>query len=163
MSTPPAVVLVEGEAGIGKSRLLSEYLASTLGSQQTSLVAVCPPYRQPQTLAPIVDAVRRSVDGVGDLGLSALACQGHAAEVCNPVGIAFVAAPTSSLLGTGGLNVDACRGLPSSSPSGGFRSILALSDRGYWFGVWLECRQVRLLRRPRPPTSHYSTDLRCTR
>ena len=72
LSTPPAVVLIEGEAGIGKSRLVNEFLSSPSGRRQTSLVAVCPPFRQPQTLAPVVDAVRRSVDDVAAMRLSAL-------------------------------------------------------------------------------------------
>ena len=71
LSTPPAVVLIEGEAGIGKSRLVNEFLCSPSGRQLSSLVAVCPPFRQPQTLAPVVDAVRRSVDDVAALRLSA--------------------------------------------------------------------------------------------
>lgn len=44
----PALVLVEGEAGIGKTRLLREFLGSDQQDQRT-LVAVCPPIRQPQT------------------------------------------------------------------------------------------------------------------
>ncbi|MFD6973997.1 ATP-binding protein, partial [Streptomyces sp. NPDC059949] len=72
----PAVVLVEGEAGSGKSRLVREALKATSTSPLHTLVAVCPPYREPSTLGPIVDAARHAVpDGikVGTLGLSALA------------------------------------------------------------------------------------------
>lgn len=58
--------MVEGEAGIGKSRLVSEFLAAPPGRRRTSLVAVCPPFGQPQTLAPIVDAVHRAVDEVAN-------------------------------------------------------------------------------------------------
>lgn len=66
----PAVVLIEGEAGIGKSRLLAEYLTST-----DSAIAVgdCPPFRQPQTLGPVVDAVGKAADSVRQLDLSPLA------------------------------------------------------------------------------------------
>jgi predicted ATPase len=64
----PALVLVEGEAGIGKTRLLTEALAE----QEGALVATCPPLRQPQTLGPIVDALRDAAGQVGQLGLSPL-------------------------------------------------------------------------------------------
>jgi predicted ATPase len=69
-----AVVLIEGEAGIGKSRLLAECLADCLavvGGQ--ILVADCPPFRQPQTLGPVVDAVRKAADSISGLTLSPLA------------------------------------------------------------------------------------------
>lgn len=69
----PSVVLVEGEAGIGKSRLLREFLASPAGQRLRTLVAVCPPFRQPYTLGPVVDAVRQAADNVTGLGLSGLA------------------------------------------------------------------------------------------
>ncbi|MFB7500208.1 AAA family ATPase [Streptomyces sp. NPDC056161] len=46
----PALVIIEGESGIGKSRLVREALA-----------AVCPPFREALTLGPIVDAVRQAV------------------------------------------------------------------------------------------------------
>jgi DNA-binding CsgD family transcriptional regulator len=65
-----AVVLIEGEAGIGKSRLLAEYLATT---DERILVADCPPFRQPQTLGPVTDAIREAADTVRGLPLSALA------------------------------------------------------------------------------------------
>jgi DNA-binding CsgD family transcriptional regulator len=72
MAGPPAVVLIEGEAGIGKSRLVREYLASDQGRKCRVLVAVCPPLRQPLTLAPVADALRQAVGDVGALRLSEL-------------------------------------------------------------------------------------------
>ncbi|HWS34419.1 MAG TPA: AAA family ATPase, partial [Actinoplanes sp.] len=54
LARPPAIVLVEGEAGIGKSRLLREWL--TAPDRRTALVSVCPPLRESLTLGPIVDA-----------------------------------------------------------------------------------------------------------
>lgn len=70
----PAVVLVEGEAGIGKSRLVAEVLGSPAGQEVTALVACCPPFRQPQTLGPLADALRQSVpEGLAGLRLSPLA------------------------------------------------------------------------------------------
>jgi DNA-binding NarL/FixJ family response regulator len=65
------VVLIEGEAGIGKSRLLAEYTATASGARM--LVADCPPFRQPQTLGPVVDAVRKATDTLAGLRLSPLA------------------------------------------------------------------------------------------
>jgi DNA-binding CsgD family transcriptional regulator len=67
------VVLVEGELGIGKSRLVSEYLAGAAGRAARPVVAFCPPFRQPQTLGPVADALRPAVADIGSLGLSGLA------------------------------------------------------------------------------------------
>ncbi|MET8327336.1 AAA family ATPase [Streptomyces sp. NPDC005181] len=72
----PALVLVEGEAGIGKSRLVQEALAAVANGGPRTLVAVCPPFREALTLGPIVDAARQAAPSgadVADLGLSALA------------------------------------------------------------------------------------------
>jgi DNA-binding CsgD family transcriptional regulator/tetratricopeptide (TPR) repeat protein len=69
----PAVVLVEGEAGIGKSRLVQEYLTSPAGQQRRSLTAVCPPFHQPFTLGPVVDALRQATGELAGLRLSGLA------------------------------------------------------------------------------------------
>lgn len=66
----PAAALVEGEAGVGKSRLIREHL-TTAGLR--SLVATCPPYREPSTLAPIVDVLQHSRDTVAGLPLTGLA------------------------------------------------------------------------------------------
>ncbi len=48
LARSPAIVLVEGEAGIGKSRLLREWSAAP--EQHTTLVSVCPPLRESLTL-----------------------------------------------------------------------------------------------------------------
>lgn len=68
----PAIVLVEGEAGVGKSRLLREFLSSRVARDKRSLVASCPPFREPCTLGPIVDAIRQATGQVAGLRLSAL-------------------------------------------------------------------------------------------
>lgn len=73
LAHPPALVLIEGEAGIGKTRLLQEYLASHPAPGHRALVACCPPLRQPQTLGPVADAIRQSTDSVRGLRLSTLA------------------------------------------------------------------------------------------
>lgn len=73
LARPPALVLMEGEAGIGKSRLVREFLDTGAGRQAGALVAGCPPFRQPHTLGPLVDALRRAATGgVAGLGLCAL-------------------------------------------------------------------------------------------
>ena len=74
LAQPPALILVEGEAGIGKSRLVHEALATT---KARWWLAVCPPFRDALTLGPIVDAARqcraeRSA-GLAGVTLSALA------------------------------------------------------------------------------------------
>ncbi|MGH3679304.1 MAG: ATP-binding protein, partial [Natronosporangium sp.] len=72
LSRPPAVVLVEGEAGIGKSRLVQELLVSPRMAGHRALVGVCPPYREPSTLAPVVEALRHAGRPVSELALSGL-------------------------------------------------------------------------------------------
>lgn len=73
LSVRPAVVLIEGEAGIGKSRLLRAYLTSPAGRAQRALVARCPPFRQPQTLGPLTDALRGATGDAARLPLTGLA------------------------------------------------------------------------------------------
>lgn len=73
LGRPPAVVLLDGEAGIGKTRLLREFLASQAERGHHALVGACPELRVPYTLGAVVDAVRDGVDNVAGLRLSGLA------------------------------------------------------------------------------------------
>jgi DNA-binding CsgD family transcriptional regulator len=73
LARPGAVVLIEGEAGIGKTRLVREFLASPVAQARKALVTVCPPLRQPHTLGPVTDALRQAIPSVAALGLSGLA------------------------------------------------------------------------------------------
>ncbi|MGW1177010.1 ATP-binding protein [Kitasatospora sp. NPDC002543] len=61
MLHPPAVVLVEGEAGIGKSRLVAEAAAGAAAAGRRVLTGFCHPLREPLAFGPVVDALR----GVG--------------------------------------------------------------------------------------------------
>jgi DNA-binding CsgD family transcriptional regulator/tetratricopeptide (TPR) repeat protein len=70
---PPAIVLLEGEAGLGKSRLLRQWLATAPRRPGKVLFSVCPPLREPLTLGPVVDAFRGIGVPVADLGLTELA------------------------------------------------------------------------------------------
>ncbi|WP_160310866.1 AAA family ATPase, partial [Streptomyces sp. 150FB] len=65
----PGPVVIAREAGIGKTRLLPELLWLR---RETALVAVCPPFREPYTLGPVVDAVRRLAGQVTGLPLTGL-------------------------------------------------------------------------------------------
>lgn len=67
------IVVVTGEAGIGKSRLLQEWVAGTPHLQRHALTSVCPPLRESLTLGPIVDAFLGTPRAVAGLGLSNLA------------------------------------------------------------------------------------------
>ncbi|MGW0299205.1 helix-turn-helix transcriptional regulator [Streptomyces anthocyanicus] len=68
----PAVVLVDGEAGIGKTRLVREFLAARTARRRRVLAGACPDLRVPYTLGAVVDAVRDGVGSVSGLGLSGL-------------------------------------------------------------------------------------------
>lgn len=70
---PGAVVLVEGEAGVGKSRLVQEFLRSSSVSDNSVLFGACPPFRDPFTLGPIVAALRATRADVASLRLDGLA------------------------------------------------------------------------------------------
>jgi len=57
---PPAVVLIEGEAGVGKSRLVSEVTAELVGRGGRVLYGCCHPLREPFPYGPVVDALRQA-------------------------------------------------------------------------------------------------------
>ncbi|WP_328666488.1 AAA family ATPase [Streptomyces sp. NBC_00322] len=57
---PPAVVLIEGEAGVGKSRLVSEVTADLLGQGGRVLYGCCHPLREPFPYGPVIDALRQA-------------------------------------------------------------------------------------------------------
>ncbi|WP_395292564.1 ATP-binding protein [Kitasatospora hibisci] len=58
MLRPPAVVLVEGEAGLGKSRLVAEAAAAAAAAGRRVLTGFCHPLREPLAFGPVVDALR---------------------------------------------------------------------------------------------------------
>ncbi len=71
LSESPALLLVEGEAGIGKTRLVRETLGSAPLRDRRVLQVVCPPLSEPFPLGAVVDALHRLV--ARDLALSPLA------------------------------------------------------------------------------------------
>ena len=73
LARSPAVVLVEGEAGICKSRLLQEWMAGAPHLRRHSLTAVCPPLRESLTLGPVVDAFLGTSQPMAGLELSTVA------------------------------------------------------------------------------------------
>jgi DNA-binding NarL/FixJ family response regulator len=73
LASPGSVVLVEGEAGVGKSRLVGEFLQTRAAGPRSVLFGVCPPFRDPFTLGPLVAALRATCSGVADLRLDGLA------------------------------------------------------------------------------------------
>lgn len=72
LSDPPVLVLVEGEPGIGKTRLVRECLDEPVLRELAVLEMVCPPLREPFPLGPIVDAVHRARPRAAELSLSPL-------------------------------------------------------------------------------------------
>ncbi|MFJ1709906.1 AAA family ATPase, partial [Kitasatospora sp. NPDC088346] len=68
----PAVVFVEGEAGIGKSRLVNEALAAPGSDSDIPVLhGWCHPLREPAPFGPVVDALRDGLTQItSDLGLS---------------------------------------------------------------------------------------------
>jgi predicted ATPase len=66
LEKPPAVVFVEGEAGVGKSRLIQE-AAAVLGSRGVRVVTGwCHPLREPLPFGPVLDALRGIRDWLPD-------------------------------------------------------------------------------------------------
>ncbi|MFC9331029.1 ATP-binding protein [Kitasatospora sp. NPDC057015] len=61
----PVVVLVEGEAGVGKSRLLREVTERLENEGMTTLTGWCHPLREPLPFGPVIDALRRARPDAG--------------------------------------------------------------------------------------------------
>ncbi|GAA1165224.1 ATP/maltotriose-dependent transcriptional regulator MalT [Kitasatospora gansuensis] len=57
---PPAVVLIEGEAGIGKSRLVREATATLAPERHCVLTGYCQPLREPFPYGPVFDALAKA-------------------------------------------------------------------------------------------------------
>ncbi len=57
-SAPPALILVEGEAGVGKSRLVREAASACAVEGRHVLVGHCHRLREPFLLGPVVEALR---------------------------------------------------------------------------------------------------------
>jgi DNA-binding NarL/FixJ family response regulator len=73
VSTPPTVVVLEGEAGIGKSRLLAELRDQTGGSGRCFATGWCRRIREPFPLGPVIDAIRGVGGELADTPLSPVA------------------------------------------------------------------------------------------
>lgn len=61
---PPSVALVEGEAGIGKSRLIREALAHPLVRGRQIVLGHCRPLREPFPYGPVFDLLRHLADAL---------------------------------------------------------------------------------------------------
>ncbi|MFC9331031.1 AAA family ATPase, partial [Kitasatospora sp. NPDC057015] len=62
LKVPPAVVLVEGEPGIGKSRLVQEATTVLAGNGKRVVAGLCHPLREPLPFGPVLDALRDTAD-----------------------------------------------------------------------------------------------------
>lgn len=73
VSAPPAVAVVEGEAGIGKTRLVLELQGHPQVADRWFVVGGCRAIREPFPLGPVLEAVRGLGDGLVPAGLSPVA------------------------------------------------------------------------------------------
>lgn len=69
----PAIAVVEGEAGVGKTRLVTELMASRSAGGRLALVGQCHPLRDPFPLGPVIEALRGVGHRAARLSLSPLA------------------------------------------------------------------------------------------
>ena len=69
VAAAPSIVVIEGEAGIGKSRLLQELVASEAGDA-LFLLGHCQHLLDPFPLGPVIDALRRHADRIETVRLS---------------------------------------------------------------------------------------------
>ena len=73
LSSPPSLVVIEGEAGSGKSRLILEALGDTALQGRPVLVGNCTAVGEPTPLEPVAAALR---------GLAAVELTGELSPVC---------------------------------------------------------------------------------
>jgi ATP/maltotriose-dependent transcriptional regulator MalT len=72
LSDPPAVVVIEGEAGIGKTRLVRELSARPERGGRPVVVGCCQHVREPFPLGPLIEALRKLGDQLGQVTHSPL-------------------------------------------------------------------------------------------
>lgn len=72
VSATPAVVTIEGEAGVGKSRLVAE-LQQWPDAPGPVLIGACHAVREPFPLGPVIEAIRRSGGDLRGLRLAPIA------------------------------------------------------------------------------------------
>ncbi|HEY6737960.1 MAG TPA: AAA family ATPase [Actinopolymorphaceae bacterium] len=70
---PPALVVVEGEAGIGKTRLIGELPSHPLLTGRVFVVGGCRPIREPFPLGPVVEALQTAGGALNTAALSPVA------------------------------------------------------------------------------------------
>lgn len=69
----PAVIVIEGEAGIGKTRLVSEVVRRAELARRRWLIGSCRPIREPFPMGPVIEALRGLGDELAGAGLSPVA------------------------------------------------------------------------------------------
>ncbi|MEV0810140.1 AAA family ATPase [Micromonospora sp. NPDC050200] len=60
LARPPAAIAIEGEAGIGKTRLVTELLSRAEIADRLQVTGACAHIREPFPLGPVVEALRRT-------------------------------------------------------------------------------------------------------
>lgn len=70
ISAPPAVVVIEGEAGVGKTRLVTDLVNRAEVAGPRKLVGRCHPIRESFPLGPVIEAVRGLHAELGGIDLS---------------------------------------------------------------------------------------------
>lgn len=73
LSTPPAMVVITGEAGVGKTRLVEELSLQPFVRGERVLVGHCYPLRDPFPFGPIIEALRAIGEELGSVPWTPLA------------------------------------------------------------------------------------------
>ncbi|MEU0886188.1 ATP-binding protein [Lentzea sp. NPDC005914] len=66
---PPAVIVVEGDAGMGKSRLVHEATTTLRANGWRVVTGFCHPLREPLQYGPVVDALGKAGPWLADTDL----------------------------------------------------------------------------------------------